>query len=161
MKQVGLIILLSILYSFRASTEELALRDLFYRASEDEIASEELFDKMRSVDYNASALKIGFKGLSYLIEAKHSYNPYTKLSFFNKGTDLIEVAITKSPYDIELRFFRYIIQGNTPSFLGYKANMKEDRVLINEQLSTTDDPDLQKRIKQYFLDEKNNTWKKE
>tara|TARA_B100000795_G_scaffold266629_1_gene250110 strand:- start:2594 stop:3079 length:486 start_codon:yes stop_codon:yes gene_type:complete len=161
MKQVLLILLLSVLYSFKASTEELALRNLFYEASEDENASQQLFKKMKLVDVNSPAIKIGFKGLSYLIEAKHSYNPYTKLSFFNKGTELIEVAITKSPSNIELRFFRYIIQGNTPAFLGYKGNITEDVTFINEKLSSVRDIDLQTRIIQYFQDEKNKKWKKE
>ncbi len=161
MKQVLLILLLSVLYSFKASTEELALRNLFYEASEDENASQQLFKKMKLVDVNSPAIKIGFKGLSYLIEAKHSYNPYTKLSFFNKGTELIEAAITKSPSNIELRFFRYIIQGNTPAFLGYKGNITEDVTFINEKLSSVRDIDLQTRIIQYFQDEKNKKWKKE
>jgi hypothetical protein len=161
MKQVLLILLLSVLYSFKASTEELALRNLFYEASEDENASQELFKKMKLVDVNSPAIKIGFKGLSYLIEAKHSYNPYTKLSFFNKGTELIEAAITKSPSNIELRFFRYIIQGNTPAFLGYKGNMTEDVTFINKKLSSVRDIDLRTRIIQYFQDEKNKKWKKE
>jgi len=161
MKQVLLILLLSVLYSFKASTEELALRNLFYEASEDENASQELFKKMKLVDVNSPAIKIGFKGLSYLFEAKHSYNPYTKLSFFNKGTELIEAAITKSPSNIELRFFRYIIQGNTPAFLGYKGNMTEDVTFINKKLSSVRDIDLRTRIIQYFQDEKNKKWKKE
>lgn len=160
MKRVLLILVVFSLFSFNASKEEIALRNLFYEASENEDASERLFKKMETVNLNSPAVKIGFKGLSYLIEAKHSYNPYIKLSFFNKGTDLIEAAIEKSPSDIELRFFRYIIQGNTPAFLGYKSNMEEDRNLITSKLKSSGDPDLQKRVEQYFEDLKNNKWKK-
>mgnify|MGYP003690559781 CR=1 FL=1 len=160
MKQVLLIAVLVLVYSFKASTERLALRNLFYDASENSDSSEVLFEKMKLVDENSPAIKIGFKALSYLIEAKHSYNPYTKLSFFYKGTELMEASIKKDPSNIELRFFRYIIQGNTPAFLGYKKNMKEDVNLINKKLPNTDDPDLVKKIKQYFIDEKNNKWKK-
>lgn len=137
------------------------LRDLFYEASEDDGASDELFDKMQSVNSNSPAIKIGFKGMSYLLEAKHSYNPYTKLTYFYEGKALLEKAIQKSPSNIELRFFRYIIQGNTPSFLGYNSNLKVDMNLINTKLPLSGDSDLRKRIKKYFEDEKSGKWKKE
>ena len=50
MKQVLLIAVLVLVYSFKASTERLALRNLFYDASENSDSSEVLFEKMKLVD---------------------------------------------------------------------------------------------------------------
>lgn len=154
MKPIILALFSFFLYSFQASSERVELRDLFYEASDDGDASDKLFEKMKSVNENSLAVHIGFKGMSYLIQAKHSYNPYTKLSYFYEGRDLLESAIKKSPTNIELRFFRYIIQGNTPSFLGYQGNLKEDKALMIRDLPTSGDTDLLKRIEKYFEDQK-------
>lgn len=161
MRKIILALVIFSFYSFAPSKEHLRLRDLFYEASEDDSSSSRLFKSMKNVSENSLAINMGFKGMSYLLEAKHSYNPYTKLAYFYKGKDLLEAAIKKSPSNIELRFFRYIIQGNTPAFLGYKSNMKEDQQLINSTLPKSGDLDLKKRIEQYFKDEKNGKWKKE
>jgi tRNA A37 methylthiotransferase MiaB len=34
------------------------------------------------------------------------------------------------PNNIEIRFLRYSIQSNTPAFLGYSKNLKEDRKVM-------------------------------
>jgi hypothetical protein len=53
-----------------------------------------------------------------------------KTENFNKGKNLLETEIEKSPGEIEFRFLRFIIQENAPPIVHYRKNMEEDRELI-------------------------------
>lgn len=52
--------------------------------------------------------------------------------------------------NLELRFLRLTIQDNVPNFLGYNANLKEDKEFIHNNLSKILDEDLQERITYYL-----------
>jgi hypothetical protein len=45
-------------------------------------------------------------------------------------------AIKKEPKNLEIRFMRYICQEKTPSFLGYKENLEEDKKFILSEYKT-------------------------
>lgn len=74
----------------------------------------------------------GFKA----IWAKHTINPFGKLSTFKEGKILIEKAVKDDPNNIEVRFVRLSVQKNCPFFLGYKQNIKEDVKFINSAKNT-------------------------
>jgi hypothetical protein len=79
----------------------------------------------------------------------HSYNPYTKFKYFVKGKESLEQAIKKDPRNIEYRFLRLSVQLNTPEFLGYNSNIKEDKLAIFNGVKTLTDKDLLERIANY------------
>lgn len=126
------------------------LRNLFYASVENEDASNKLFEKLKSVTQNSSAITIGYKGMSYLIQAKHAFNPYTKFTYFTKGTKWMDKAIEKDKTNIELRFFRLSVQENAPKFLGYYEQISEDKKIILNALEQLKDKDLQTKIKDYL-----------
>jgi hypothetical protein len=68
--------------------------------------------------------------------AKHAGNPLSKYSNFNKGKKLLENAVKRDPKNLEIRFMRYICQEKTPSFLGYKENLEEDKKFILSEYKT-------------------------
>lgn len=129
------------------------LRTLFYSASEDSKSSTTLFDKLSNINDNSAPILQGYKGMSYLLEAKHSYNIYKKYSYFSKGADILDVAIEKGPNNRELRFLRYSVQNNAPQFLGYYEEMANDKKIILTNLANESDDDLKKKIIEYLQPE--------
>lgn len=136
---------------FSPATDEVKeLRKLFYQATEDSDSSTTLFKKLSKENNNSKAIVFGYKGMSYLLEAKHSFNVYQKFSYFNKGTNILDSAINMDPENRELRFFRYSVQDNAPSFLGYNEELSIDKKRILHKIETEEDSDLKYKINEYF-----------
>ena len=84
--------------------------------------------------------------------ANYVLNPFTKLSYFNKGKKLLEQAIETAPANAELRFLRFAIQANIPSFLGYNSNIGEDKNLLMKSVAPMADAQLRQLIVPYLTD---------
>ena len=126
------------------------LRKLFYEANENSDSSTTLFEKLSSANNQSPPIIFGYKGMSYFLEAKHSYNVYQKFSYFNKGKSILDSAINMDPDNRELRFFRYSVQDNAPLFLNYNEELKVDKKTILHNIETEEDSDLKYKINAYF-----------
>ena len=62
--------------------------------------------------------------------AEFSINPYTKLSHFNDGRDLLESAVAEAPKNPEIRFVRLSVQLKAPGFLGYNDHIESDVAFV-------------------------------
>jgi hypothetical protein len=78
--------------------------------------------------------------------ANHVFNPFSKLSYFNKGKNMMEKAIAAASKNVELRFLRFAAQTKIPSFLGYKEDIKNDKKFLLNSLASVDDIELEKLI---------------
>ena len=135
-------------FSFAANSQSLILiREQLYRAQISGESADSFYAKMQSVTASASALMIGYKGMAAFMLCNYSYNPYNKLKYFNEGKNLLDKAIAINPANSELRFLRYTIQLNAPSFLGYNSNLNDDKKILQ---STTASDDLKKTDKDLF-----------
>lgn len=76
------------------------------------------------------ALTLAYIASLEALKAKHSWNPYVKLQYMSAYEKLMNDAIKKMPENMEIRFLRYAIQYNTPSFLGFSKNLNEDKTII-------------------------------
>jgi hypothetical protein len=74
--------------------------------------------------------------------------PRKKLDLFKSGHKKLEEAINSDRGNVEFRFLRFIIQENSPRFLGYKGEMKEDSLFINKNFKSLS-PAVQKAIVDY------------
>lgn len=81
---------------------------------------------------------LAYLGAFQAIWAHHTVNPLGKLNSFNEGRKKIEAALKIEPNNIEIRFVRYSIQKNAPSFLNYRKNIVEDRKFLNEHKNTVE-----------------------
>lgn len=81
-----------------------------------------------------SHVEKGYEAAFQMFMAKHTGNPIKKMSYFKGGRGLLEEQIKTSPFNIELRFIRLCIQYYIPSYLGYKANIKEDKDFLMNNL---------------------------
>lgn len=103
---------------------------------------------LNSLEKNKENVKaMGYLGAFTMIKANHQLNPIKKLGSFNDGKKLLEKAIAQSPNDIELRYVRYAIQISIPKFLGYNAEISEDKKMLQD-FKTTKDVSLQKDIRE-------------
>jgi hypothetical protein len=130
------------------------LRALYYQAAEDKTAANKLSQLLADVNEQSAAILIGYKGASQMMEAKYAFNPITKLSRFNKGKTYIEKAIKKDPQHVELRFLRFSLQTNLPSFLGYGDSVAADKKFLLNAISTRIDAKLKQNIVNYLLTSK-------
>lgn len=134
------------------SLEIVKLRELYYKAAADKDESEKFYSYLKTNPGVNSNVFTAYSGMSYMIKAKYSWNPYNKLSYFNKGKDKLEEAIEKDPYNPELRFLRFCIQTNAPGFLSYSNNIKEDKAMLLVCYPLLKDNDLKRRIKDYSIE---------
>lgn len=132
----------------------LRTRELYYKASAHKDDAEKFSDFLAASPDVEKTLLSGYQGLSYMLSANYSWNPYNKLSFFTKGKDLLNEAIKKDPANMELRFLRFCVQTNAPGFLGYSDMIHQDKAIILAGYSTSKDSDLKYRIKNYLLSSK-------
>jgi hypothetical protein len=130
------------------------IREMFYNASESRKAADEFKDKMRKLSA-ADPVLLGYKAMSDMLQANYSFNPVNKITYFNRGKELLEKSIAMAPGNSELRFLRFSIQTNAPSFLAYRSKIDEDKGVIFKYLKESDlDKDLERRIKEYLLSSK-------
>lgn len=91
----------------------------------------------------------GYYALASMMLAKKYKNPFTKLSYFNKGKTLLEDAIENDKGNIELRFLRFAVQNEVPPILLYFNNMEEDKEMLDDFIRKNTSP-LANRIITYF-----------
>lgn len=152
MKFLTALILMMVSIFFSMSDVEVAtLRKLYYEAAENKTAVKKLSALLAKVDENSDAILIGYRGATEMMEAKYAFNPVTKLSRFNKGKTYLEKAIKKEPKQVELRFIRFSIQTNLPSFLGYNDHIKSDKNLLFNAVPSLTDKQLKNNIIDYLI----------
>lgn len=81
-------------------------------------------------------------------QAEHAFSPIKKLNIFNDSKDKLEKLILQNPENIHLRYIRYLVQSNAPSFLAYDDSLEEDREILKNYIKTNSSEDtLSKYIK--------------
>lgn len=93
-----------------------------------------------------SVIDLAYLGAYQTIWANHVFNPLSKLATFRKGKNNIELAISKEPENVEIRYIRFSVQKNAPSFLGYNNNLKEDKDFLVKNKKNINSDFLQKNI---------------
>ncbi len=91
---------------------------------------------------NKGAIFKGYHGAALALKASFAWNPFNKLSYFNKGRKMIDTAIKSEPDNIELRMIRLSIQSNAPRIVGYYKNIQEDKEYILKNVADSSPNDL-------------------
>lgn len=156
MRKLALILLFLASFLIRANNDVLFYRKLII-ASEKNAEVAKLFEeKTAAYDEKSDAIYLGFKAMAFMLQSKHHTNPFTRLSYFNKGKDCLETAIAKEPANPELIYFRFSVQTNVPPLLKYSSKIKTDKVLLINYLkenfsNKNKDVDLYNNIKSFLL----------
>ena len=125
------------------------IRSLFYGSVESSKNADYFMSYLDKLGDKDLPLVSGYKGMGYMLLAKHGYNPYTRLNNFYKGRELLDKAIVGAPLNMELRFLRMTVQMNAPFFLNYSSKLQEDGDLIRKEYPASSDTDLRQRIKKF------------
>lgn len=108
------------------------VRKLYQQSYENHEAARKLEKQLKNQAIAQNTVLYGYKGISYMLRSKHSFNPYLKLSLFNDGKTLLEEAIIALPENVELRMLRFSVQTHVPELLQYHDHIEEDKkVLVN------------------------------
>lgn len=137
MKILSLLILFPIFMSTQSQNLDQIRIDYRNAISEKDLCREMLhnFDKTDNKE-----IYLAYYGALQAIWAKHTNNPFEKLRSFNSGKKNLDSAITQRPDLFEARFLRYGIQKQSPAFLNYKNDMKEDRDFLMKNIGGIQNP---------------------
>ena len=137
---------------FAKGDDLIKVRKSYYLAVESEENLKEFEDILINFS-NPNNTILGYIGMSFMLKAKYAWLPNDKWEYFNKGKKFLESAISQDPNNIELKFMRFCIQNNTPSFLRYNKNLDSDKWYIFKSFSAILDNDLKLRISNYMFEE--------
>jgi hypothetical protein len=96
----------------------------------------------------------GYHAAARMISTKFMYNPFVSIKIYNQAKKDLEKLIEENPNDIELHYIRYTIQKNTPRFIGYYKNLKEDREKLISYMETSNLDELTNHMLVFFKDTK-------
>ncbi|MEO6820106.1 MAG: hypothetical protein ABI266_06750 [Ginsengibacter sp.] len=150
-----LLIYFSSLPSYAQTPTVAKVRSLYAQTEKQENACKELIDILGPYNETNNPLFLGYKSSATMMMAKYVSNPFSKLSYFNRGKKMLEKAVNADKYNIELRSLRFLVQSNVPSFLGYNDDIDVDKTFIISNAHLVQDPELKKNIV-YFM----NRWGK-
>lgn len=151
MKQVCLYILLFFSVPAFAETPSLAeVRSLYSKAANDEKACKKLIEWLEPYHEKNNPLLFGYRAGGTMMMANYVFNPFSKLNYFNKGKKMLHRAITADRQNVELRFIRFGVQTNAPSFLGYNNYVERDKIFLTQSIPTISDQNLKNMIVNYF-----------
>lgn len=127
------------------------VRLMLHQATSNEDVCNKLINILMPYNETNNPLLSGYRGGATMILAKHAFNPFSKLSHFKKGKNILESAIKSDNSNIELRFLRYTIQTSVPSFLNYSQEKKTDKIFLSKSVADLKDLELKKIINAYLL----------
>ena len=140
MKKIILIgLLLYTTISFAEIPSINLIRNLYQKAPAEEKSCKKLIELLLPYNENNNALLLGYKASGTMMMAKHAFNPLSKLSYFKKGKHMLEIAIAADSKNIELRFLRFAVQTEIPSFLGYHDSIEIDKNFLLQSLPGLND----------------------
>ena len=122
-------------------------RSMINEAEKSPAVSKKFAEKV-SADYNKTKQPIflALTGVAHFFQAKHSYNPVSKMTHFNKGKKMLDRAVAEDESNVEIRFMRYLSQKKIPMILGYHYHLASDEKLLRGKASGLQDEVLKKEI---------------
>lgn len=121
-------------FSFAQNIALEEVRRKFVEGASNKPAAENLFKNL-SKEEALTPVLLAYKGASQAVMAKHVRGVGKKYSLAKKGMKVLHEAVSRDPDNIEIRFLRFSVQENVPSFLGLSGDRKSDKNVILENLS--------------------------
>jgi len=133
-------------------------RKLMDSSVKNKAAAFEFYARLKQVKEDDAPVMLGFQSMSEFLLCKHMINPFSRMFHFNRGKNLLEMAISRAKDNPELLLFRLITQSNLPAVLNYNNHISEDKAALISYLKRTpqdEDVMLYQRVKKYLLNSKN------
>lgn len=120
-----------------AQTDKPDWRGMFYKAKTEKDFNQIVNLNAQQLNIQDSLELLAYQGVSKAATAQFAFLPTTKYSVFQDGIKLLERSIQKKK-TFENVLLRVVVQVETPSFLGYTSNIKEDLSYLIAQLKIVD-----------------------
>jgi hypothetical protein len=117
--------------SFVHVDEILELRTSFQKAL---TSSKSATDLNTLTAKQETAIKKAYHGVSYTLLGKHATNPIKKLEYLKKGLPILNQAVQDKPLDVEIRFLRFSVEENVPSFVQIERHVSTDKYFLVNNL---------------------------
>lgn len=126
------------------------IRTLYEKSVTDESACSKLIEILSPYTESNNPLYAGYRASAIMMMAKHAFNPFSKMSYFRKGKNILESAIKADDKNVELRFLRFNAQTHTPSFLGYNSDIDSDKIFLEISFQKITDENLKTFLLPYL-----------
>ena len=136
--------------SFADAPSISCIRSLFEQANTQKSSCIKLIKLLEPYNETYFPILMGYKACGTMMMAKYVPNPFSKLLHFRKGKKMLETVIAANDKIVELRFLRYSIQTNAPSFLGYNNHIAEDKMFLEKAVPFLTDAVLRNKIYAYL-----------
>jgi len=104
------------------------LRRHYQQAAKDKSAGEKFYQLMAGYT-ERDPVVLGYKGAAEAIKARDA-SLLDKLRYVQAAARTFEHAVSLNPKNAEIRFLRFSMETNLPSFLGLSTHIDEDRHLL-------------------------------
>ena len=111
-------------------------RDQYFAMDKSGAGALKLYKTLENADLSKNPVMLAYRGAASAAAAGSADGVRKKLEFFNRGKGELDKAAGMKPLDAEIRFLRLATQINAPGFLGYTSDIKSDKALIINTLSS-------------------------
>lgn len=122
------------------------VRALYQTSATQENSCKKLMSVLETYNYTNNSTLAAYKACVTMMMSKHLFNPISKLSNFNQGKELLEKCVNADNENIEIRYLRFTIQSNAPSFLGYKFSISKDKIFLLNAVDGIKDLQLKQMV---------------
>ncbi len=129
------VLILFVVQFVMANTENAQqIRGSFLQGFEDQDKANELHTLLEGKVEDGAFFR-AYLGATKALLANHTQFIPAKYNYARQSVKLLDEAVELAPGDIEIRFLRFNIQNEIPSFLGMSRNVEEDRRFILESFA--------------------------
>jgi hypothetical protein len=137
--KILLIILFAGMIQIKAQQPSLEkVREQFFAWDKTKDGALKLYTSLEKADLTKDPVMLAYRGASSAASAGSVSGVRKKLEYFNRGKSELEKAVSLKHLDAEIRFLRLATQINAPGFLGYTGDIKNDKALIIQLLTSVD-----------------------
>ena len=122
-------------------------RQLYLKAVNNSNSADELVSTTKG---SATALGTAYHAMGQALQAKHGWNPATKLSLAKSAAKGFDKAVGIDANDVEVRFLRFSFQSKLPSVVSITKHTGYDKSFILKTIKSTHP--LWGTIKPFMLD---------
>ncbi len=152
MKILSLVVALFLMHSTSKVVSVEEIRDSYKQCNISKENADNFYELTKEALQNEEVIYKGYHGAALTLKAAFSWNPFNKISYFNKGRKMIDEAILEEPENIELRMIRLSIQTNAPKIVGYYKNIDDDKDFIINNIKSVSAVELKELIEGYIAD---------
>ena len=122
----------------------------FYQATQNSKKAKPLSIIIKNFKSKSSIIK-AYEGANMAILAKTRWSPFSAIRLVKKAVKMLALAVIQSPQNLEIRFIRFAVQKNIPSFLNLSKNIEEDKKFIIENINSFNKNVLSNNMRNYIL----------